>query len=48
VTVVKAFLHDLWKLGGLYRVGSFVGLALCLTLVALLLQRFAFARQEAT
>ena len=48
VTVVKAFLHDLWRLGGLYRVGSFVGLALCLTLVALLLQRFAFTRREAT
>src|SRR5262249_53200869 len=46
VTVVKAFLHDLWRLGGLYRGGSFVGLAVCLTLVALLLQRFAFTRRE--
>jgi len=40
VTVAKCFLHDLWQLGGLYRVGSFVGLGVCLTLVALLLQRF--------
>jgi hypothetical protein len=40
VTVVKAFLHDTWKLGGLYRVGSLVGLAVSLALVALVLQRF--------
>ena len=40
VTVFKAFLHDLARLGGLYRVGSFVGLAVCLALVALALQRF--------
>jgi uncharacterized membrane protein len=47
-TVVKASLHDLWRLGGLYRVGSFLGLALCLTVVALLLQRLALTRQEVT
>lgn len=40
ITIAKCFLHDLWRLGGLYRVGSFVGLALCLALVAILLQRF--------
>jgi len=40
ITVAKAFLHDLKNLTGLYRVGSFVGLAICLTLVALVLQRF--------
>jgi hypothetical protein len=40
VTVAKAFLHDLWRLGGLYRVGSFVGLAVSLALVAVVLQRF--------
>jgi len=40
VTIAKCFLHDLWRLGGLYRVGSFVGLALCLALVAIMLQRF--------
>jgi hypothetical protein len=39
-TVVKCFLYDLLRLGGLYRVGSFVGLAVCLTLVAVLLQKF--------
>jgi uncharacterized membrane protein len=43
VTVAKAFLHDLWRLGGLYRVGSFVGLALSLALVAVVLQRFVLA-----
>ncbi len=48
VTVVKAFLHDLWRLGGLYRVGSFVGLAICLALVAVLLQRFVLGAQKET
>jgi uncharacterized membrane protein len=47
-TVVKAFLHDLWRLGGLYRVGSFVGLAICLALVAVLLQRFVLGAQKET
>jgi uncharacterized membrane protein len=40
VTVVKGFLLDLGRLDGLYRVGSFVGLAVCLALVAVVLQRF--------
>jgi uncharacterized membrane protein len=48
VTVAKCFLHDLWRLGGLYRVGSFVGLAVCLTLVALLLQKFVLRPQNQT
>jgi len=48
VTVAKCFLHDLWRLGGLYRVGSFVGLAICLTLVALLLQKFVLRPQSET
>jgi hypothetical protein len=43
VTVAKCFLHDLWRLGGLYRVGSFVGLALCLSLVAVVMQKFVIA-----
>jgi uncharacterized membrane protein len=47
VTVLKAFLHDLGRLGGLYRVGSFVGLAVCLALVALVLQRFVLTPKEA-
>ena len=40
VTVLKGFLHDLARLGGLYRVASFVGLAICLALVAVMLQKF--------
>lgn len=46
VTVAKCFLHDLGRLGGLYRVSSFVGLALCLALVAIVLQKFVLARDE--
>ncbi len=46
ITIVKCFLLDLWRLGGLYRVGSFVGLAVCLSLVALLLQRFVLGAQK--
>jgi hypothetical protein len=46
VTVAKCFMHDLWRLGGLYRVGSFMGLAICLTLVALLLQKFVLRPQN--
>lgn len=42
-TVVKGFLHDLARLGGLYRVASFVGLAVCLALVAVVLQKFVLA-----
>jgi len=45
-TVLKCFLHDLGRLGGLYRVGSFVGLAICLALVAIVLQKFVLARDE--
>ncbi len=44
VTVLKAFLFDLGRLGGLYRVGSFVGLAISLAVVAVLLQKFALRR----
>jgi len=46
ITVMKCFLHDLWRLGGLYRVASFVGLAICLSLVALALQKFVLAPQK--
>jgi uncharacterized membrane protein len=45
VTVLKGFLHDMARLGGLYRVFSFVGLAVCLSLVALVLQRFVLQRK---
>ncbi|MGZ6972075.1 MAG: DUF2339 domain-containing protein, partial [Thermoanaerobaculia bacterium] len=46
VTILKCFLFDLARLGGLYRVASFVGLAACLAAVALLLQRFVLARSD--
>ncbi|HEX2757050.1 MAG TPA: DUF2339 domain-containing protein, partial [Thermoanaerobaculia bacterium] len=47
ITILKCFLFDLARLGGLYRVASFVGLAVCLAAVALLLQRFIFVRSDA-
>jgi hypothetical protein len=40
VTACKGFLYDLSRLGGLYRVASFVGLAVTLALVSVALQRF--------
>jgi uncharacterized membrane protein len=43
VTVLKGFLSDVARLGGLYRVMSFVGLAVSLALVAVVLQRFVLA-----
>jgi len=44
---LKGFLHDLASLGGLYRVGSFVGLAVSLALVAVLLQKFVLRSRDA-
>jgi hypothetical protein len=46
VAVLKCFLHDLGRLGGLYRVGSLLGLAICLGVVAVLLQRFVLGARE--
>jgi uncharacterized membrane protein len=46
VTLLKCFLHDLGRLGGLYRVGSFVGLALSLALVAIAIQKFVLSKNE--
>jgi hypothetical protein len=46
VTTFKCFLYDLSSLGGLYRVASFVGLALSLALVSLALQKFVLVRPE--
>lgn len=43
-TISKVFLVDLANLEGLQRVGSFLGLALCLILVSLFYQRFVFGR----
>ena len=40
VTLLKLFMHDLWRLGGLYRIAAFVGLALVLIPVSFLYQRF--------
>jgi uncharacterized membrane protein len=40
MTLLKLFLHDLWSLGGLYRVGSLIGLAVVLILVSFIYQRF--------
>jgi uncharacterized membrane protein len=39
-TIAKVFLHDLWRLGQLYRVGSIFVLAVLLILVSFLYQRF--------
>jgi uncharacterized membrane protein len=44
VTIIKVFFHDLWRLGQLFRVASFVGLAVILILVSFLYQKFL--RQE--
>jgi len=46
ITVLKAFLHDLPSLGGLYRVASFALLALSLVVVAVALQKFVLQRSE--
>ncbi len=44
ITILKCFLHDLARLGGLYRVGSLFGLAVSLVLVGVLLQKFVMAK----
>ena len=46
ITTFKCFLYDLGSLEGLYRVGSFVGLAASLALVSLALQKFVLSRAE--
>ena len=46
VTIFKCFLHDLGRLGGLYRVGSLVGLAISVALVAVLLQKYVLQQRE--
>ena len=46
VTACKGFLYDLARLGGLYRVASFVGLAVTLALVSLALQKFVLRAPE--
>jgi uncharacterized membrane protein len=44
VTTFKCFLYDLRSLEGLYRVASFVGLAVALALVSLALQKYVLAK----
>ena len=40
LTSLKIFTQDLWSLGQLYRVGSFVGLAFVMILVSIIYQKF--------
>jgi uncharacterized membrane protein len=47
VTLAKLFLHDLWSLGGLYRIGALIGLALVLIPVSFLYQRFLLSSSGA-
>jgi hypothetical protein len=46
VTLLKLFLHDIWRLGGLYRIGSLIGLAVVLLVVSMLYQRFIAGEKE--
>ncbi len=46
ITTFKAFLYDMGSLEGLAQVGSFVGLAISLSLVALALQKFVLQQKE--
>lgn len=46
ITSLKIFFKDLWSLGQLYRVASFVGLAAVLILVSFLYQRFLSDRRK--
>ena len=46
VTIFKCFIFDLRRLSELYRVASFLGLALCLALVALALQNFVLSARK--
>lgn len=43
VTLLKLFLHDVWRLGGMFRIGSLFGLAVVLLVVSLIYQRFLTA-----
>jgi hypothetical protein len=46
VTTFKCFLYDLASLEGLYRIASFVGLAMSLALVSLALQKYVLAHPK--
>jgi len=45
-TIIKCFVFDLMRLGELYRIMSFVGLGICLALVALALQKFVLSARK--
>jgi uncharacterized membrane protein len=47
IVIGKLFLFDLSELQGLYRVASFLGLAVSLLLVSFGYQRFVFAKARA-
>ena len=40
LAMLKCAFNDLWRLGGLYRVGSLVGIAACALLITVALQKF--------
>lgn len=46
ITTLKLFLHDLWLLGQLYRVGAFLGLAAVLILASFLYQRYLLRQDK--
>ena len=46
VTLLKLFFHDLWQLGGLYRVAALGGLFVVLMLVSLFYQKFLATEAE--
>ena len=48
ITTFKCFLYDLGSLAGLYRIASFVGLAVALALVSLALQKYVLAKPKGT
>jgi predicted membrane protein DUF2339 len=43
VAMAKCAFWDIWRLGGLYRVGSLVGIAACALLITVALQKFVLA-----
>ena len=46
VALLKGGFHDLWRLGGLYRVGSLFGLAVGATVIAVLMKKFVLGVEE--
>ena len=46
VTTLKCFLYDLKSLEGLHRVASFVGLAIALAVVSLIIQKYVLAKPK--